>query len=60
MKANNTWQYLQAQSCHHAVYKKSIPCSEAIRKERVRSERENLQHKLGNLESWLVNTSYRA
>ena len=30
-KATDTHQYLHAQSCHRAVYKKSIPYSQAVR-----------------------------
>ena len=52
----DTHQYLYAQSCHRAVYKKSISYSQAVQMKRICSEEEDLQHKLGVLESWLSNS----
>ena len=45
--------------CHRAVFKKSIPYRQAVQMKRICSEEEDLQHKLGDLESWLVNRGYR-
>ena len=59
-KPTDTHHYLHAQSCHRSVYKKSIPYSQAVRMKRICSEEEDLQHKLEDLESWLVNRGYRA
>ena len=59
-KPTDTHQYLHVKSCQRAVRKKSILYSEAVRIKRRCSEKEDLQHKLGDLESWLVNRSYRA
>ena len=46
--------------CHLAVYKKSIPYSQAVRMKKICSEEEHLQHKLGDLGSWLIIRGYRA
>ena len=43
--------YTKPTDSHHAVYKKSIPYSQAVRVKQICSEEENLQHKLGDLES---------
>ena len=59
-RPTDTHQYLHAQSCHHAVCKKSIPYRQAVRMKRICSEEEDLQRKLEDLESWLVNRVYRA
>ena len=59
-KPTDTHQYLNAESFHRTVYKKSIPYYQAVRIKRIYSEEEDLQHKLGDLESWLVNRGYRA
>ena len=60
-KPTDAHQYLHTQSCHCAIYKKSILYSQAVRMKRIYSEEEDLQHKLGDLESWLVsNKGYRA
>ena len=54
-KPTNTHQYLHAQSFLCAVYKKSITFSQAVRLKQICSEEEGLQHKLGDVQSWLVN-----
>ena len=59
-KPTDTHQYIHAQSCHRAVYKKPIPYSQAVRMKRICSEEEDLQHKLRDLESSLVNRDYKA
>ena len=59
-KPTDTHQYLPTQSCHRAVYKKSTPYNQAVPMKRTCSKKEDLQHKLGQLESWLVNRGCRA
>ena len=59
-KPTFNYQYLQARSSHRAVYKSSIPYDQAIQMKRICSEEEDLQYKLEDLESWLVNRGYRA
>ena len=59
-KPTDTHQYLHVKTCHRAVRKKSILYSQAVQIKRICSEKEDLQHKPGDLESWLVNRSYRA
>ena len=51
--------YMKPTDSHHAVYKKSIPYSQAVRMKRICSEEADLQHKLGDLESLLANRGYR-
>ena len=59
-KPTDTRQYLHAQSCHGSVNEKSLPDSQAVRMKRMCSEEEDLHHKQGDLESWLVNRDYKA
>ena len=58
-KPTDTHQYLHTQCGHRVVYKKSIPYSHAVRMKGICSEEEHLQHKLGDLESWLINRGSR-
>ena len=55
-KSTDIHQFLHAQSCHCTIYKKSITSSQAVQMKRICSEEEDLQHKLGVLESWLSNS----
>ena len=47
-------KYLHATSCQRVIYKTSIPYSLAVRIKRICSIKDNLQAKLLNLESWLI------
>ena len=59
-KPTDTRQYLHAQSCNGSVNEKPLPDSQAVRMKRMFSEEEDLHHKQGDLESWLVNRGYKA
>ena len=53
-KLTDTHQYLHATSCHWLIYKRSIPYGQAVRIKRICSDEEDLQQKLNDLESWLI------
>ena len=55
----DTQQYLHATSYHRSIYKRSIPYGQAVRIKRIRSDEEDLQQKLNNSESWLIDRGYR-
>ena len=53
-KSNGTNQYLHPTSCHRSIYKKSISYGQAVRIKRICSDEEDLQQKLNDLGSWLI------
>ena len=55
----DTHQYLHATSCHWSIYKRSIPSGQAVRIKCICSDEEDLQKKLNDLESWLIDRGYR-
>ena len=59
-KPTDTHQYLHATSCHRSIYKRSIPSGQPVRIKRICSDEEDLQQKLNDLESWLIDRDYRA
>ena len=59
-KPTDIHQYLHATSCHRSIYKRSIPYGQAVRIKRICSDEEDLQQKLNDLESCLIDRGYRA
>ena len=59
-KPTDTHQYLHATSCHRSIYKRSIPYGQAVRLKSICFDEEDLQQKLNDLESWLIDSAYRA
>ena len=59
-KSTDTHQYLHATSCHRPILKRSIAYGQAVRVKRICSDEEDLQQKLNDLESWLIDRGYRA
>ena len=57
-KLTDTHQYLHATSCHWSTYKRSISYGDRIKL--VCPDEEDLQRKLNDLESWLIDRGYRA
>ena len=55
----DTHQCLHATSCHQSIYKRSIPSEQAVRIKCICSDEEDLQKKLNDLESWLIDRGYR-
>ena len=53
-KPTDTHQCLHATSRYRSIYKRSIPCGQAVRIKCICSDEEDLKQKLDELESWLT------
>ena len=58
-KTNNTHQYLQAQSCHCNMLKRSIAYRQVVRCKIICSIEEKLSNCLEQLKQWLVKPRYK-
>ena len=59
-KSTDSHQYFHATSCHRSIFKKSIPYGQSIRMKRICSNEVDLQRKLLDLESWLIDRGYKS
>ena len=58
-KSTDTHQFLQFRSCHRYVYKKSIPCGQAIQLKRICSNEGKLSSKPKDLGHWFCSKGYK-
>ena len=58
VKSTVTHQFLNTISCHPCHFKKGIPCSQAIRLNRICLDNENFDRRCNDLEKWFMEKSY--